>query len=246
MVLIHSGNVILPELGEELGRYAHRKLQEQGVEIRTGVRVASVSDDGVMLSDETLIRTRNVVWTAGSTPHPLLSMLPCERENGRLCVNEFMELRGRENVWAPGDCALVPDIRKPGSFHPPTAQHALRQGTVLAHNIESAIRGGRKMPFDFVTIGLLASIGRRDGVARIFGLNFSGFVAWFMWRTIYLSKLPRFEKKLRVALDWTLDLFFHKDLVQFLTLPSEVIAEKEEGTISAPAPTTRHVEMAGV
>ena len=224
MVLVHSGPTILPELGEELGRYADRKLRQQGVEVRTGVRVASVSDDGVILTDATVIHSRTVIWTAGTTPHPLLAMLPCERSNGRLCVNEFLELKGREHVWALGDSALVPDVRRDGEYHPPTAQHAIRQGAVLAHNLECAVRGtGRKMPFDFVTIGQLASIGRRTGVARVFGLKFSGFVAWWMWRTIYLSKLPRFEKKLRVALDWTLDLFFHKDLVQFLTQPSETI-----------------------
>lgn len=246
MVLIHSGQVILPELGEELGRYADRKLREQGVEIRTGMRVGSVNDDGVMLSDDTFIKTRNIVWTAGTTPHPLISMLPCQRENGKLCVNEYMELKGRENVWAVGDCALVPDIRNTGKFHPPTAQHAIRQGAVLAHNIESAIRGGQRMPFDFVTIGLLASIGRRDGVAKVVGFKFSGFIAWFMWRTIYLSKLPRFEKKLRVALDWTLDLVFHKDLVQFLTLPSEIIAEKEDSQPPPARPVMQHPELAAV
>jgi NADH dehydrogenase len=235
MVLVHSGNTILPELGEELGRYADRKLREQGVEIRTGVRVASVDDSGVILTDATVIESQTIVWTAGTTPHPLVAMLPCQRANGRLCVNEFLELQSRENVWALGDSALVPDVRNDGTYHPPTAQHAIRQGAVVAHNLECALRGrGTKMPFDFVTIGQLASIGRRTGVARVFGLKFSGFVAWWMWRTIYLAKLPRFEKKLRVALDWTLDLFFHKDLVQFLTIPGETTIGDAE--LSVPAP----------
>jgi NADH:ubiquinone reductase (H+-translocating) len=223
MVLVHSGETILPELGEKLGHYAQKKLTQQGVEIRTKARVASVSGEGVTLTDGTYIPTRTVVWTAGTTPHPLVSMLPCRRENGRLCVNEYMELAGRENVWALGDCALIPDLNNPGKYHPPTAQHAIREGKILANNIKAAIRGRKKKRFKFKTLGQLATIGRRTGVARVFGLNFSGFVAWFLWRSIYLMKLPRLEKKLRVALDWTMDLFFSKDLVQYLTTPAPTL-----------------------
>ena len=111
-------------------------------------------------------------------------------------------------------CAVIPDEK--GGYQPPTAQHASREGKVLAHNIVARVRGNDLTPFRFKTLGLLASIGRRTGVARILGINFSGFVAWWLWRTIYLLKLPRFEKKLRVALDWTLDVFFSKDFVQYL------------------------------
>jgi len=143
--------------------------------------------------------------------------LPCSKERGRIIVNDYFEVPDWPSVWALGDCAAVPDP-KTGAYHPPTAQHALRQGRTLARNIASAIRGGRKKPFVFSTIGQLAAIGRRTGVANILGVNFSGFFAWWLWRTIYLSKLPQFEKKVRVALDWTLDLLFSKDLVQFLEI----------------------------
>jgi NADH dehydrogenase len=119
-------------------------------------------------------------------------------------------------VWSLGDCAVVPNL-KTGKPHPPTAQHAIRQGRRLARNIIATIRSQPLKPFKFTTLGQLASLGHRTGVANILGFNFSGFVAWWMWRTIYLSKLPRFEKKCRVALDWTLDLVFSKDLVQFKT-----------------------------
>jgi NADH dehydrogenase len=129
-------------------------------------------------------------------------------------------------VWAVGDCAAVPDLTT-GERCPPTAQHALRQGKVLAQNLAASNRGGEKRPFRFETIGQLASIGRRTGVAKVFGFKFSGFVAWWLWRTIYLAKLPRFEKKLRVALDWTLDLFFAKDLVQFMTFRAPTISSAE-------------------
>jgi len=142
-------------------------------------------------------------------------------------VDEMLRLPDWPGVWALGDCALVPD-GKTGQYHPPTAQHALREGKTLAKNLIATVRGGDLKPFSFSTIGQLAAIGRRTGVANILGVNFSGFIAWWMWRTIYLSKLPRFEKKLRVALDWTLDLLFSKDLVQFQTFRSPTISHMDE------------------
>jgi NADH dehydrogenase len=227
MVLVHSGDLILPELGEKLGRYAQRKLSDAKVEIHTNTKVAAVDDDGVTLSDGTFIRTNTVIWTAGTSPHPLLATLPCARERGRLVVNEYLELPEWPGVWALGDCAVVPD-RRTGKPHPPTAQHALREGKVVAQNVEALVRGsGRRTPFTFATLGLLATIGRRTGVARVLRVNFSGFVAWWLWRMIYLMKLPRFEKKIRVGLEWSLDLFFPKDIVQYLTLSAATLSEPQ-------------------
>jgi len=223
MVLVHSGPVILPELSERLGRYAQQKLQKRGVEIRVNVRVTGVTDEGVQLSDGTTIKTKTIVWTAGTAPNPLLGSLACKRDRGRIVTNEYLEVPDHPGVWAVGDCALIPD-RKTGEAYPPTAQHALREGRVVARNIAAAVRGGRRHPFVFSTLGQLATIGRRTGVANILGVNFSGFIAWWLWRSIYLSKLPRAEKKLRVALDWTLDLLFSKDLVQFHTVRSPTIS----------------------
>lgn len=221
-VLVHPGGVILPELGEPLGRYTQKKLAERKVEIRVNTRVKGISDRGVELSDGTMIKANILVWTAGTSPNPMLEILPCKKEKGRVAVNAFMEVPDWPGVWALGDCARVPDPQ--GKPYPPTAQHAIRAGKVLAKNIIAAVHGGKKKPFVFKTIGQLAAIGRRTGVARIFGFNFSGFLAWWMWRTIYLSKLPRFEKKFRVALDWTLDLLFSKDLVQFETLRAPTVS----------------------
>jgi NADH dehydrogenase len=212
MILVHPGKVILPELSEKLGAYAQRKLSQRGMDIRLGTRVAGFSGDCVELSDGSKIASANLVWTAGTAPNPLLAKLPCVVERGRVAVDPFLEVPSWPGVWSLGDCAFVPD-GKGGSF-PPTAQHASRQGKVLARNIAAAIRGGRKRPFVFTTLGQLAAIGRRTGVASILGINFSGFVAWWLWRTIYLMKLPRLERKLRVGIDWTLDVMFTKDLVQ--------------------------------
>src|SRR5947209_2528791 len=212
VVLVHPGAVILPELGESLGRYAQKVLAQRGVEIRLNTRVTSMTKNEVCLKDSPPIRSSTLIWTAGTVPNPLLASLPCQKEGGRVLVNEFLQIPGWPEVWAVGDCAFVPDNNRPGKSHPPTAQHAIREGRVAAQNIALALAGRRLKPFSFKTIGLLASIGRRTGVARILVFNFSGFFAWWLWRTIYLSKLPGLDKKVRVAFDWTLDLLFPKDV----------------------------------
>jgi len=142
-----------------------------------------------------------------------------------------MGVEGYPGIWALGDCAMIPDEH--GGYQPPTAQHASREGKVLAHNIVASSQGKDLIPFRFNTLGLLASIGRRTGVARILGVNFSGFVAWWLWRTIYLLKLPRIEKKVRVALDWTLDVFFSKDLVQYLHERSSLVVNTPKANSDA-------------
>ena len=222
MVLVHAGPLILPELGEELGRYAQQALVASGVEVLTNSRVAECSDDGVRLADGRTIPGRIVVWTAGTSPHPLVRQLPCQLDRGRIVVDETLAVPGWPGVWALGDCARVPD-RRTGRPYPPTAQHAIREARTTARNIAASIHGRPLVRFRFRTIGQLAAIGRRTGVARVFGVNFSGFFAWWLWRTIYLSKLPRLEKKIRVAIDWTLDLVFAKDFVQFLTARASAV-----------------------
>jgi NADH dehydrogenase len=219
VLLVHSGPVILPELGESLGRYTQKVLGQRGVEIRVNTRVKSMTEDNVSLPQHVPIPCRTLVWTAGTVPSPLVSSLPCAKERGRIVVNQFLQVPDWPDVWAVGDCTFVPDIRNPGKSHPPTAQHAIREGKIVARNIAAALSGRPLASFSFKTIGLLASIGRRTGVARIFGFNFSGFFAWWMWRTIYLSKLPGLDKKVRVAFDWTLDLLFPKDVCAVHDLP---------------------------
>ena len=226
VILIHSGPVILPELEKSLGVYAQKILAGRKVEIRLKTKIESFSGGAVRLSGGTMIPTNTLVWTAGTSPNPLLETIPCAKEGGRLLVTEFLELQGWPGVWALDDCSAIPN-RLTGKFHPPTAQHALRQGKIGAHNIIAAMRGTAKKRFDFSTIAQLATIGRRTGVANILVINFSGFIAWWLSRTIYLSKLPRFEKKLRVALDWTLDLIFSKNLVQFLDIRAPMVSRPE-------------------
>jgi NADH dehydrogenase len=243
IVLVHPSAVILPELGEDLGRYAQRKLADRGVEIRTETRVSGYSDRGVEFKSGEPIAARTFIWTAGVTPHAVLQTLPFKKEKNRIVVDETLEVPGFPGVWAVGDCASVPET-KTGKAQPPTAQHALRQGRHCAKNIVATIRGKPKTPFSFTTLGQLAIIGRRTGVANILGLHFSGLLAWGLWRTIYLMKLPRFEKKLRVGLSWTLDLFFPKDLAQHVTLHEveRVQHRLEAARRRPPLPTLRAVE----
>ena len=231
-VLIHAGPLILPELGEQLGAYAQKELSKRNIVIRTNTKVHGVSASGLQLSDGTTLPAATVIWTAGTSPSPIVETLPCKKQGGRLVVNEFLEVPGWEGVWALGDCASVTDPQT-GKPYPATAQHAMREGKTVAANILAAIHGGTKRPFKYSTIGMLAATGRRTGVANIFGFNFSGFVAWFLWRTIYLSKLPRLEKKLRVALDWALDLVFTKDLVHFMILRSTGVSREDVSEFAA-------------
>ncbi len=209
-ILVTPDEAILPELNRKLSIYAQRKLALRGVEIITGAKVSAVRDGVVELTNGDQIPANTLIWAAGNAPNPLIAALPLPKRNGRIAVNEYLEVDGWPGVWAVGDCALVPNPRTAG-FYPPIAQHALREGSRAAGNVAATLYGGRKKPFRYSSVGQLAAIGRHTGVASILGFNFSGFGAWWLWRTIYLSKLPRIEKKIRVALDWTLDLYFPKD-----------------------------------
>jgi NADH:quinone reductase (non-electrogenic) len=216
IILVEGGKHLLPELGEELGRYAEQKLRNRGVEVINGALVTSYDGSTVELNNGRSIPAATVIWTAGAKPSAVIESLPCEKQRGRLLVDECLAVRGFPGLWAVGDCAAVPDGG--GGFYPPTAQHGMRAAIVAAKNIERTIARDQPKPFHYKTIGMLASIGHHSGVANVFGLKFSGFIAWWMWRTIYLAKLPRFAKKLRVMTDWTLDLFFGRDIEQMITL----------------------------
>ena len=217
VVVVHPGNFILPELGEELGRYAEHKLRERKVEVIKGQRVANYDGVVVTLSDGTSIPAATLIWTAGVNPSPVIAQLPCEKERGRLLVSEYLAVTGVPGLWAAGDCAAVP-ILNTENFHPPTAQHGLREGVTVAKNIEATILDRSLRPFRYKMMGQLASIGHRTGVAMVFGIKFSGFIAWWFWRSVYLMKLPRLAKKLRVMVSWTLDLFFGQEIEQMITV----------------------------
>jgi NADH dehydrogenase len=232
VVLIHGGKVILPELGEALGLYAQKRLRERQVEIKLGVNVIGYAEGAVRCSDGEAIPTQTLVWAAGVSPSPILKDIPCELQKGRVVVNSTLEVPGAPGVWAVGDCAALidPTSKLPD---PPTAQHALREGRRAGENICARLQGKQAKPFLFKMLGQLATIGRRTGVARIFGLKFSGAVGWILWRSVYLMKLPRLEKKLRVGLQWALDIVFERDLGQYVTL-------RDVESLNRLLETTRH------
>jgi NADH dehydrogenase len=213
MIVAHSGDRILPEVSEGLSAYALKKLRGQGIEVLLGTRIQGCAEDRIRLSNGEEIPSQTLIWTAGVAPSPLLDRLDVPRSaNGKVETEETLEVKGLPRVWALGDCAAIPD-RATGKTYPPTAQHALRQGRRVADNIAAVMKGQTPRPYAYRPIGLLAGLGRRSAVAEILGFQFSGFFAWWLWRTIYLLKLPGFERKLRVAIDWTLDLFFPRDIV---------------------------------
>ena len=217
VLVIHPGDFLLPELGQELGDYAEHKLRERKVDVIKGVRVASYDGTVITLTDGNKISASTLTWTAGVKPSPVIAPLPCQKERGRLLVSEYLAATGVPGLWAAGDCAAVP-ISNTDKFHPPTAQHGLREGLVAAKNIAAVVLDRPLKPFPFTTLGQLATIGRRTGVAMVFGMKFSGFIAWCLWRSVYLMKLRRLAKKLRVMVGWTLDLFFSRDIEQMITL----------------------------
>jgi len=216
-VLIHTRDSILPELSSKLGAFALEKMKARGVEFMLNSRVTGARRGAVVIG-ESEIEADTVVWTAGNQPEPIIAKLEIQMTGrGQIPVASTLQSYERSNLWAAGDCAQIPDPKREGGFCAPTAQHALRQGKLLGENVAAAIREEPLKPFEFKTLGSLAALGHQLAVAEIFGYRFSGFLAWLMWRGIYLSKLPNFEKRLRVLLDWMLDIFFPPDIVQTLS-----------------------------
>ena len=188
----------------------------RGVEIRFETTLVGATADAALLADGERIMTRTLVSTVPSGPNPLIAMLPLKTERGRVVVDATLAVPDYPGVWAVGDCAAIHDA-KTGEPCPPTAQHATREAKCAARNIVATLRGQARRPFSFKALGKLGALGRRSAVAEILGIRLSGFVAWWLWRTIYLLKLPGLDRKIRVATDWTLDLFLPPDIVQLKT-----------------------------
>jgi NADH dehydrogenase len=216
------------------------------VEVLLNTRLTTATADSVKLSDSTVISTHTLIWAGGVTPDPLIANLSwCDHhKDGRIIVNSYLEVHGYPGIFALGDCAYIVDPNT-GKPCPPTAQHAIREGKVAAKNLVSVIRSGKKqegagggedkeamgkdekdkknmmISFNYKTKGMMAEIGKRTGVGDLLGLKIHGFIAWWIWRTYYLANLPTVEKKLRVTVDWTLDLFFKRDVSRLKTFAEE-------------------------
>lgn len=217
-VLLHSRNRILPEVDEKLALYAQNLLRKRGIEIILGARLAAATADDAVLADGTRLPTATLVATVPSHPNPLCDALDLPKDRGRLIVDSSLRVHGTTNVWALGDCAIVPlpseGKDKEIAFAPPTAQHAIREARAAAANILATIEGRPLAPFNFKGLGSLCALGHRKGVAQVMGIRLAGMPAWFLWRTVYWSKLPGIQSKVRVGLSWLLDLFLPPDIVQ--------------------------------
>jgi NADH:ubiquinone reductase (H+-translocating) len=209
-VLVDAAPKILPEIPKRLGEYAARELLKRGVDIRVSTTLESVEDGAVTLSDGSRIETDTCVWTAGVKANPLLGKLglPLD-ERGRVIVDSTLRVEGLPNVWALGDGARVPNLATPGRFDPPTSQHALRQARRLAKNLT-----GTPKPYSYRMLGQVATLGRHKGIADVLGLRLRGFLGWFVTRTYHLYQLPLLTRKLRVVTDWTVSLFFRRDIAE--------------------------------
>jgi NADH dehydrogenase len=209
-VLVDAAPKILPEIPTRLGEYAARQLAGRGIDIRVGTTLESAGPGWAALSDGERIETDTLVWTAGVRAHPLSAELglPLD-ERGRVRVTSTLRVEGRNDVWALGDCASVPNEATPGQSDPPTSQHALRQARRLAANLHGPVR-----PYRYRMLGQVATLGRYKGIADVLGLRLRGFPGWFVTRTYHLYQLPLLSRKLRVVTDWTTSLFFRRDIAE--------------------------------
>jgi NADH:ubiquinone reductase (H+-translocating) len=208
-VLVDAASRILPEIPPPLGDYAAAELRSRGVEIQVDTTLESVSADEAALGNGTRIPTNTLVWTAGVAPNPVLREwgLPLD-EKGRVQVDELLRVLGHEHVWALGDCARVPNARS-GRPDPPTCQHALRQARRLARNLV-----GPAEPYSYLMLGQVATLGMHKGIAEVLGVRLRGFLGWWVTRTYHLYQVPTTQRKLRIVVDWTVSLFFRRDIAE--------------------------------
>jgi NADH:ubiquinone reductase (H+-translocating) len=216
-LLVEANDQIIRELPADLAEFTVQELRRRGIEVRARTRLEGVNEDSVTLSTGEEIPARTVVWTAGIVPAAAVAQLGLPlTDGGRVQVDEYMRVAGCEGIWSIGDCAAVPDPASPGKACPPTAQHAMRQGTAVAHNIAAALGHGTPRPFSFKTIGMVVDLGHRKAVAKIAGVKMRGFPAWLCARGYHLMAIPGFGRRFRLALDWAVDIFYKRDSAEWI------------------------------
>jgi len=213
ITLIELTDRLLRALDPDLSEYATEKMRRRGIDVRLNESVERIEPERVLLKSGDILDAHTVIWCAGIAPNPLLKSFPFQKdERGYMLAERDLRLPGYDNIWALGDCAVNPSST--GVPYPATAQHAIQQANHAALDIVKVMQGEETRPCDIGSRGSLAALGCRTGVARVFGLKLSGFPAWWLWRTVYFLKMPGWSRKIRVALDWTLELFFPRDPVQ--------------------------------
>jgi len=214
VILLHRRSRILPVLPDKLAEFSLRVMRRRGVDVRLGTSIIAATAQSAILSGGETISSRTLVVALGSAPNPVLDALPGIRgPRGRLVVDDTLSVPECPGIWAVGDCAAVPDLRTGGTC-PPTAQYAIKQAKHVAWNIMATVNEKSPRPFSHRNLGVFVPLGRFSGAAQVLGLKVSGFLAWWLYRSFYLYQLPRLERKVRVVTDWTLELFFHRDIVQ--------------------------------
>jgi NADH:ubiquinone reductase (H+-translocating) len=231
LVLIEAGPRVAPEFDEKMATYIVNQLTQSGVEIRVSTPVERIEHDRVILKGGESIMAETITGAMGVTPSPLVQALPVEKSRkGAIVTDAELRVKDHRGVWAIGDCASIPS--PDGHPYPPLAQHALREAKVLAHNITTTLRGGTNVrPFIYETKGLLASLGHHRGVGRIGKLRVYGFIGWWLRRSYYLFQMPQISRRVRIVIDWTVQLFFHNDVVQL-----DLQREKDALRMTATAP----------
>lgn len=223
VTIVHGRDQLLPEIGPSLRDFTKKKMEAAGIKVLLNARCALATPEGVGLGDGTFLKGGTVVCTIGSTPSPVVLRMKAEKEKGRLKTEPDMRLKGQKNAWAIGDCADIINAydQKPS---PPTGQFAERQGRQCAMNVARALRGEATRPFSFKVLGQLCAIGGHKAVAELMGFKISGVIAWFLWRSIYLMKLPSFSRKVKVGFDWAWQIFFSRDLAHLRANETERVS----------------------
>ena len=214
-IVVSAREGILPEVGDELGKFALDYIQKSGIEVITNTKAIDAAEDHVLLSDNTIIPCATLIWAGGVVVDPLISTLKCEHgQSGRVIVDQYMRLKDHPNVFALGDCANLVDS-KTNTIYPTTAQIAIRQAKLVSENLVAAIGGNTNLmkPFLYHNKGVMATIGKRTGVALLNGRKVRGFSAWVLWRSFYWAHLPTREKKIKVGFDWLLSFIFRADIM---------------------------------
>lgn len=218
-LLVEATGRILPEVGEDMGRWTLEQLREWGIDVRLNTTLKSAENRHIVLGDGTEFDANTLVWTAGVKPHPLIEATDLPHDDrDRVTVTPQLKVSGAADVYSAGNAAAVPDLTNPGEYCAPNAQHAVRQAKVLADNVVAQIRGREARPYRHAYAGSVASLGLHKGVAQVYGIKARGWPAWFMHRTYHLSRVPTVNRKVRVVADWTMALFFKREIVSLGTL----------------------------
>ena len=218
-MLVEASDRILPEVGVDMGRWTVEALRRRGIDVRLTTLLKSAENRRVVLSDGEEFGAGTLVWTAGVKPNPLVKKtdLPLDGKD-RVKATAELTVEGMRDAFTAGDIAAVPDLTKPGELCAPNAQHAVRQARVLGDNVVASLRGRELKAYKHSYAGSVASLGLHKGVAQVYGVKLRGFIAWFKHRTYHLSRLPTLNRKARVTADWTLALFFKREVVSLGTL----------------------------